>query len=105
MIVSLALTGCFPEQIAAAKPGKKTKEVKAEAPKLKEGFELATFGAGCFWCIEAVLEQLEGVDDVVSGYMGGKTKNPTYDLWSIAGASSDSPDFTDESTWITNWGS
>jgi prepilin-type N-terminal cleavage/methylation domain-containing protein len=34
-----------------------------------------------------------------------KQKNPTFDLWSIAGANPDSPDFSDESTWITNWGS
>lgn len=34
-----------------------------------------------------------------------KQKNPTFDLWSVAGATSDSPDFSDESTWITNWGS
>ena len=40
--------------------------------------ELATFGAGCFWCVEAVLEQLDGVGDVVSGYMGGTVDNPTY---------------------------
>ena len=40
--------------------------------------EIATFGAGCFWCVEAVLEQLDGVLDVSSGYMGGTTKNPTY---------------------------
>lgn len=40
--------------------------------------ELATFGAGCFWCVEAVFEQLEGVEDVTSGYMGGHVDNPTY---------------------------
>lgn len=40
--------------------------------------ETATFGAGCFWCIEAVLEQLDGVTDVVSGYTGGETDNPSY---------------------------
>ena len=41
--------------------------------------ETATFGAGCFWCIEAVLEQLDGVADVKSGYMGGSVVNPTYE--------------------------
>lgn len=40
--------------------------------------EIATFGAGCFWCIEAVLEQLDGVIDVESGYTGGTVENPTY---------------------------
>ncbi|MFY7788320.1 MAG: peptide-methionine (S)-S-oxide reductase MsrA [Thermoflexibacteraceae bacterium] len=40
--------------------------------------EIATFGAGCFWCVEAVFQRLEGVEKVVSGYTGGTTKNPTY---------------------------
>ena len=40
--------------------------------------EIATLGAGCFWCIEAVLEQVEGVKSVVSGYTGGQTEDPTY---------------------------
>lgn len=40
--------------------------------------EIATLGAGCFWCIEAVLEQVEGVKAVESGYTGGQTENPTY---------------------------
>lgn len=39
----------------------------------------ATFGAGCFWCVEAVFQQLEGVEKVESGYTGGQTVNPTYD--------------------------
>lgn len=38
----------------------------------------ATFGAGCFWCVEAVFQQLSGVQSVVSGYTGGKVKDPTY---------------------------
>lgn len=40
--------------------------------------ELATFGAGCFWCVEAVFQQLEGVESVMPGYMGGQMPNPTY---------------------------
>lgn len=38
----------------------------------------ATLGGGCFWCLEAVFEQLHGVDEVVSGYAGGHVENPTY---------------------------
>jgi peptide-methionine (S)-S-oxide reductase len=41
--------------------------------------EKATFGAGCFWCVEAVFLRLKGVNKVISGYTGGKTLNPTYD--------------------------
>lgn len=40
--------------------------------------EVATFGAGCFWCMEAVYERLPGVISVTSGYAGGKSENPTY---------------------------
>ena len=42
-------------------------------------WEQATLGAGCFWCVEAVFETLNGVESVVSGYMGGETLNPTYE--------------------------
>lgn len=40
--------------------------------------EVATLGAGCFWCVEAVFSELRGVKSVVSGYAGGQTENPTY---------------------------
>jgi len=40
---------------------------------------LATYGAGCFWCVEAVFQRLDGVIKVVSGYSGGTTPNPTYE--------------------------
>lgn len=41
--------------------------------------EIASFGAGCFWCVEAVFQNLEGVTKVESGYMGGQVENPTYE--------------------------
>lgn len=44
-----------------------------------EDMEQATFGAGCFWCIEAIFEQIEGVNTVKSGYMGGDPERTTYD--------------------------
>src|SRR6185436_3842685 len=48
-------------------------------PQEKGKMELATFGAGCFWCVEAVFENVDGVESVVSGYSGGKRPNPTYE--------------------------
>jgi peptide-methionine (S)-S-oxide reductase len=41
--------------------------------------EIATLAGGCFWCLEAVFDQLKGVESVESGYMGGKTPNPDYE--------------------------
>ncbi len=41
--------------------------------------EVATLGGGCFWCVEAVYNQLTGVDSAISGYMGGHIANPTYE--------------------------
>lgn len=41
-------------------------------------YEQATFGGGCFWCIEAAFKLLDGVKKVTSGYAGGSTENPTY---------------------------
>jgi len=41
--------------------------------------ETTTLGGGCFWCLEAVFDELQGVTDVVSGYAGGTVKNPSYE--------------------------
>ena len=41
--------------------------------------EIATLAGGCFWCLEAVFDQLKGVESVESGYMGGRTPKPTYE--------------------------
>src|SRR5947207_9751926 len=43
-----------------------------------ETLETATLAAGCFWCVEAIFDDLKGVEDVVSGCSGGHTENPTY---------------------------
>ena len=55
-----------------------TKTTVMETNASKENIEMATFGAGCFWCVEAVFQRLEGVLKVESGYSGGGIKNPTY---------------------------
>jgi len=44
----------------------------------EKNLETATLAAGCFWCVEAVFDDLQGVEDVVSGYSGGHKENPTY---------------------------
>ena len=53
---------------------KKNKQIN----KMDQKLEKITFGAGCFWCVEAVFQRVKGVKTVTSGYMGGKLKNPTY---------------------------
>jgi peptide-methionine (S)-S-oxide reductase len=69
LFVALYLGGALmkPESSSTLEP--------AEPPA---GLAKATFGAGCFWCTEAVFDQLKGVHSVVSGYIGGSVKNPTY---------------------------
>jgi len=47
-------------------------------PMSKQKLGIATLGGGCFWCVEAVFERVEGVVDVINGYAGGHKKNPTY---------------------------
>ena len=54
---------------------KKSTDKKIES---MEGLEIATLGAGCFWCVEAIFQDLKGVHKVESGYAGGQVKNPSY---------------------------
>lgn len=58
-----------------------TANIFAQKSDLKAGVNLdtITLGGGCYWCVEAVYEQLDGVTSVVSGFSGGKTANPTYE--------------------------
>ncbi|MBD3723853.1 MAG: peptide-methionine (S)-S-oxide reductase MsrA [Flavobacteriaceae bacterium] len=46
--------------------------------EIQSGKEVATFAGGCFWCTEAIFQEIKGVEKVTSGYIGGKIKNPTY---------------------------
>lgn len=49
-----------------------------EKKELREGLSKAYFASGCFWCVEIIYENVKGVEEAVSGYSGGHTKNPTY---------------------------
>jgi peptide-methionine (S)-S-oxide reductase len=54
-----------------------TNATPVEVP-LREGMARAYFASGCFWCVEAVYESVKGISEVINGYSGGHTKNPTY---------------------------
>jgi peptide-methionine (S)-S-oxide reductase len=69
-----AIASCEPKDAMPAEA-----KQPAAAPKVPEGAEVLTLGAGCFWCIEAAFRQLDGVHAAVSGYMGGSVANPTYE--------------------------
>ncbi len=56
-----------------------TKSINAIKPTEEKKLETATFGGGCFWCVEAVYQRVDGVKSVVSGYAGGSVTNPTYE--------------------------
>jgi peptide-methionine (S)-S-oxide reductase len=55
-----------------------SQNTKKRTKMINDNYEVATLGAGCFWCVEAVFMRLNGVEKVESGYSGGKISNPTY---------------------------
>jgi peptide-methionine (S)-S-oxide reductase len=78
----LGLTACAQsndsKDYTQSKTFKKMNAAPANPTPSTGAQQIATFGAGCFWCTEAQFQQLKGVERVVSGYMGGKVDNPTY---------------------------
>ena len=52
--------------------------IQTKKSKMSINMEIATLANGCFWCTEAIFQQLKGVEKVTSGYTGGNLKNPTY---------------------------
>ena len=70
-IASLVILGCFANNEVFVNSNQNTQESS------EKGTE-AILGGGCFWCTEAVFEKINGVTEVVSGYAGGKSENPTY---------------------------
>jgi len=71
----LVFNGCVEKETNAQSEKTNNKGI----PMNEAGLEKATFGSGCFWCTEAIFENLNGVYSVVSGYAGGKFLNPTYE--------------------------
>ena len=77
----VSFLACNPKTVSPsvsdASEAKKIKVTMQDSIK-KDSLEVATLGGGCFWCIEAVFDELKGVQKAVSGYTGGTKDNPTY---------------------------
>jgi peptide-methionine (S)-S-oxide reductase len=80
-IISLAGLNSCAQKESSAKTKKDTKVMTASNTNSSAPLTMdtATFGTGCFWCTEAIFQQLEGVEKVTSGYSGGTVENPTYE--------------------------
>lgn len=74
-LVALSAVSCQSKERSLSVEENKENKVMSE----QKGLEVATVAGGCFWCTEALFLELKGVKKVVSGYIGGKTKNPTYE--------------------------
>jgi len=77
-VLMLAACGEKPQPKEVPLPMAPQQEPKTPPPASGK-VEVATLGAGCFWCVEAVYQELKGVISVESGYTGGKKENPTYE--------------------------
>lgn len=77
-LLSLNTFGCTPQEGKKDKLTDQKMEINEDSLK-QAGLETATFGAGCFWCVEAIFQDLKGVEKVASGYSGGNRPNPTYE--------------------------
>jgi peptide-methionine (S)-S-oxide reductase len=72
VVLGMSLTACGQQ-----KQREQTKQ-KTMNTTSQSGLEVATFGAGCFWCVEAIFQRVKGVTKVESGYSGGSVEDPTY---------------------------
>ena len=75
LLTSFALTACAQNK---SKINENTNAKNKSTVSINSNLDTATFANGCFWCTEAIFQQLEGVESVRSGYTGGSVRNPTY---------------------------
>jgi peptide-methionine (S)-S-oxide reductase len=71
-------TACYSSQNNSTTASKTNSNMNTNIPLDATSLDTLTLGAGCFWCVEAVFQRVKGIEKVVSGYMGGTLKNPTY---------------------------
>ncbi len=79
IIVGLAVVGGILFQIGAGAGTNNTEHQGEDKSMGTTALDTATFAAGCFWCVEAVFQNLKGVQSIESGYTGGSVANPSYD--------------------------
>jgi peptide-methionine (S)-S-oxide reductase len=72
-------TGCRADDPATVQTTTPITNMTATSAKIPDGAEYITLAAGCFWCTEAIYQQIPGVISVTSGYTGGTAKNPSYE--------------------------
>ena len=72
------LSATFITFVACGAQSQSEKSESIEPIAMNDTTAVATLGAGCFWCVEAIFQELKGVDQVASGYSGGEIKNPSY---------------------------
>ncbi len=75
LVISISLVSCA--QGAPSTVEQSTKKPMTNQPL--DSLQTAYFASGCFWCVEAIFESVNGVQEAVSGYSGGPSKNPTYE--------------------------
>ena len=78
IMLSIFAFPLFSCSIAAPKPNDNPQPIAVTNYPIPQDHEVAYFASGCFWCVEAVFEQVAGVQEAISGYAGGTTVNPTY---------------------------
>lgn len=78
LLIALTITFISCAQTTSTKQAATLTKAKPIQTIRKDGLKNAYFASGCFWCVEAIYESVKGVKEVVSGYSGGATKNPTY---------------------------
>lgn len=79
LFLIIIFTACQTTNSDSAKQAAIKNAEPVQVKPTKDGFEKAYFASGCFWCVEAVYESVRGVQESISGYSGGHTKNPTYE--------------------------
>lgn len=78
MLTTAGMLSCAQQSVPAEKEITKKKEITMTTTSVTGKTDTATFANGCFWCTEAIFEELNGVVSAVSGYTGGQVENPTY---------------------------